>query len=76
MRGDPQRAVEEYGIDDYLPIECISVVEIQLLDKFDNEWWFRVKKHNQLNPNYKNIPLFFDFFELMEESKNVEKYNL
>lgn len=73
--GDPQRAIEEFKINDYVPVECVSKVFI-LNDK-------NVKKEFFVNRNrYKDAGFtiyaldFFEYFEIQEFEKNREKYNL
>ena len=62
MWGDPQEAVEKYGIEGYLPIECISVVELRK-DETGKE---KFKVNSEKYPVYQNyMPDFFQYFELL-----------
>jgi len=71
MFGDPQRAINEFGMNDYMPVECISKIFI-LNDKNRREEFFVNRKY------YKNAGFdiyskdFFKYFEITE----IEKYNL
>lgn len=67
--GDPQGAVEKYGINDYLPVECISRVAIY--DDYNKLKEFRI---NIIR--YADLLKFFDFFEIPEFSEQMDKYNL
>lgn len=71
LYGDPQRAIEEYGINDYCPVVCISLVEIVGDDG---------EKYNFRNSHYYNnassIGDFFENFEIPEFSENMDKFNL
>jgi len=61
LYGDPQRAVEEFGINNYLPVDCMSAIEI-----FSNTGSlinFRVSNRYGF---FKNIRSFFEFFEIIE----------
>jgi len=50
--GDPQKAVEVYGINDYLPIECVNKV---------------VLCHTDTNMKFKiDINLFLKYFEAVD----------
>jgi hypothetical protein len=69
--GDPQRAIEEFGINNYVPIECVSIVHIK--DDYDIVHKFAVNYERYKNWHKSH---FFDYFELMEESTIAKKYNL
>lgn len=76
MRGDPQRAIEEFGINDYIPVECISIIEI---DEDNSGPYHKIYQFVVNYKRYKNFNMlshFFDYFELMEESTIAKKYNL
>jgi len=61
MYGDPQGAIEKYGIVSYVPIECIHRVIM-----FDNE-----------NIKFSfDIDNFLKHFEILDIPKDVEKYNI
>ena len=63
MFGDPQRAVEEFGINDYLPIQCISKVEI-------NNYPYRVSDDYNIG---RGLPSFFEYFELLDNLKKITR---
>jgi len=80
--GDPQRAMEEFGINDYLPLDCISGMVI-VNDKKEKE----IFKNNRTVKGYNNqfnserVPIFFNYFKMIEGEElemviNVNKYNL
>lgn len=71
MLGDPQGAIEKFGINDYMPVECISMVEIA---KDDKTCKFAVNYEQY--KIMRQYPHFFDYFDLMEESTIAKKYNL
>lgn len=66
MWGDPESAIEKYGINNYLPIECISGVEI--FDDNGEPHFFVVSLNRH--------PYFFDYFQIMEEALSAKNYNL
>ena len=66
FRGDPQGAVEKYGINDYLPVECIAKILIWWKDDFE---YFKVNADSEL-------PSFFDYFEIPEFSDEIDKMNI
>jgi len=66
--GDPQGAIEKYGINDYLPVECISTVFIVGEDNKGHEFWIKSQ-----HPSIYN---FFKYFEIPEFTENIDKYNL
>ncbi len=53
--GDPQRAIEEFNINNYMPLECLSAVHIENDDKstvrfivsnyYNNQEW---KRHTNI----------------------------
>ena len=65
-RGDPQRSIEKYGINDYVPLACISVAKI-------NNILFKVSEKYKSGEGLLD---FYEYFELMDESYDTEKYNL
>jgi hypothetical protein len=73
--GDPHRAIEEFGINEFMPVECISKVLV-LNDKNIKKEFFVNRKY------YKHVGFdiyskdFFDFFEISEISDEIDKYNL
>ena len=67
--GDPQRAIEEFGINDYLPIECIGRVVVVGDNKKNVE--FSVNKRYLIT---QDKPEFFEFFEIT--GMDTKKYNL
>lgn len=69
--GDPEKAIEKYGINDYTPVECISDVEIYGDD--GQQHFFAV---SQFEGRHTLHPHFFDYFEVMEESSSAKNYNL
>lgn len=73
MNGDPERAIEEFGINDYIPIECISNVFIF----YDNKKYaFTVNsKYAHKIDVFKQV-YFFDYFKIPDFSDNIDKYNL
>jgi hypothetical protein len=71
--GNPQRAIEEFGIKQGMPMECISTIVI----KNNKDKAFNFKN----NSSVKIWGKFSDYFELLtdEEMKyyrDVKKYNL
>ena len=72
--GDPQRAIEEFGIEYGMPLECLKSVYIRdddaelrrfiVNDEYENFEWLET------------FDYFSDYFELMEESETSKKYNL
>ena len=65
--GDPQGAIEKYGINDYLPVECIYRVVI--FDDNNEEQNFKINV-------IKYLPAFFDYFEIPEFSDKIDKFNI
>jgi hypothetical protein len=70
LYGDPQGAIEKYGIMDYIPIELINAIVINYQD-----FNFKNKKRISYGDN------FWEYFELLtpEEDqvyKDSDKYNL
>lgn len=80
MYGDPQRAIEEFGINDFMPLECVSNIELRGND--GKEYLFTVNKGYYNNQySLKSSGNFYDYFDLMTEEecrvyKDAEKYNL
>lgn len=72
--GDPQRAIEEFGINDYMPLECISAVHIE--DDIKSTSRFIVNDYYNNKEWEKTYRYFLDYFEPMEEANIGKKYNL
>lgn len=68
--GDPHRAIEEFGIEDYLPVECIS--KIILINDNKKRKEFAVNKKRYTTSH--NSPEFFKYFE--PTGIDTKKYNL
>ena len=68
--GDPHRAIEEFGIADYLPIECIN--KIILIGDNKKRKEFAVNKKRYITST--NSPDFFRYFE--PTGIDTKKYNL
>ena len=60
MHGDPQGAIEKFGINDYMPVECIKTISVLGTD--GKEYHLKMKRSL---PDY--YLYFFDFFEIIEE---------
>lgn len=71
--GDPERAITEFNINKYLPIECTSVVWIFGDD--GKSYRFLVNTHYS-NNNYQKSKIFQDYFDLLESSDEIIKFNL
>lgn len=71
--GDPERAIREFNINKYLPIECTAVVWVFGDD--DKVHRFVVNPHYS-NNNYQGSKLFKDYFDLLEYSDKINKFNL
>lgn len=70
--GDPERAIEEFGINDYVPLECIGTVLIEgEIAKLNYPFFVNGKYYG-----YSSSPDFSEYFEVMEESNIGKKYNL
>lgn len=76
MLGDPKRAIEEFGNNEFVPVECISKI-FMLNDKNSKEVFFVNRKY------YKNsgfdrrfIKDFFEYFEIPEFSDKIDKFNI
>ena len=73
--GDPHRAIEEFGINEFMPVECISKVLV-LNDKnikkefFVNRTYYRTAGYDIYSKN------FFEYFEIPEFSDIVDKFNI
>jgi len=76
MRGDPQGAIEKFGINDYVPVECISMIEIDEDNIGPSHKIYKFGVNYKYYKNFSHLPHFFDYFELMEESTIAKKYNL
>ena len=74
MRGDPQRAIEEFGINDYLPIECIS--NIFIFGDDNKKYSFAINSKYDHKKDLFNKINFFDYFEIPEFAEDTDKYNL
>jgi len=74
MMGDPQGAIEKYQINDYLPAQCISTINIEITDNGTKEQIkFKVSNDYNVYAGYLN---FFDYFDIMEDVIAAEPYNL
>lgn len=65
--GDPQRAIEEFGINDYLPAECIGRVVIPGDNKKNQEFSINLRYEKTADK-----PKFFEHFKLTD----IKKYNI
>ena len=70
MYGDPQGAIEKYGIRNYVPLVCISRV---LIVDGDNKVHFKVSENFN---NKVNLPSFYEYFEIAEFTDDTSKYNV
>lgn len=61
--GNPQEAIEKYGINNYLPIECTSAVVLKNQSKK-----VKFKVNEERYPIFKDFPDFFKYFELLDGS--------
>jgi hypothetical protein len=73
IQGDPERAIEEFKINEYLPLECISTITI-------NGHKFRTKYQKSIFES-DVIGDFWSYFELLSEEEelmqnNMVKYNI
>lgn len=77
LYGDPQRAIEEFQMNNYTPIECLSAVLISIGDseKYQDHRKFSFR-NKHYSANFGNLPNFWEYFEIMEESTSSKKYNL
>jgi len=73
-RGDPERAINEFGLNDYLPVECIS--NIFLLGDDNKKYSFMVNSKYAHKKDIFNHINFFEYFEIPEFTEDVDKYNL
>lgn len=76
MWGDPQRALEEFGIKDFMPVECISYVSVFGGDNKNHN--FKVGVSYGINTTF---PYVFEFFEFLNEKEEklyttTDKYNI
>lgn len=71
MEGDPQRAIEDFNINDYIPIECVSVIYV----KNNKNDLVRFKVNTKYYSHFMS-PKWDDYFDIYEASDNIEKYNL
>ena len=71
MYGDPKKAIEKYGINNYLPVDCISVIMIK--DDNNVELEFKVNPYYISNKRHKD---FFKYFEIPEFTDAIDQYNL
>lgn len=76
--GDPERAIGEYGISDYLPVGCVSTFVIVGGNNHN------YKFHNNESKYSRDIGCigdFWSFFDLISEEEekrleDIKKYNL
>lgn len=61
LYGDPQGAIEKYGMYDYVPIVCISKVVIS--DENEQKFTFRVTD-------------FLNYFDIPEYMNDTKKFNI
>ena len=71
--GDPQRAIEEFHINDYVPVECIS--EVEIIGEGDDNYTYSFTVNHERYGSYWNND-FFSYFELIDGMTNIRKYNL
>ncbi len=75
MFGDPQRAIEEFGNNEFVPVECISKIFI-LNDNNKKEEFFVNREY------YKNAGFdiyskdFFEYFEIPKFTDKIDKFNI
>ncbi len=65
--GNPQRAIEEFHINDYIPVECVSKIRIK--SNRSDSLELDLSKKQDYN-------FFFDYFELADGKKMKRKQNL
>lgn len=75
MYGDPQRAIEEFGINDYLPVECVSKIIILNDKNIKKEFLVNKKYYKTVGSTIYDLD-FFEYFEIQEFEENRKKYNL
>lgn len=69
--GNPQRAIEIFKINDYMPIECIKKCEILDNNNIPREFYIDLKvAYDIYSLN------FFKYFEIQEHEQIINKYNL
>jgi hypothetical protein len=76
--GDPERAINEFGINDYVPMECVSTVVLVGSNNANYKFWNNESRYEK---DRYAIGIFWDYFDLItdEEEKKLEdinKYNL
>lgn len=71
--GDPEEAIEKYGINDYMPVECIYRIGIYTKDNHIIEFKINSSVHSKLNAGF---PDFFEYFEIPENSDVIDKFNI
>jgi len=86
MFGDPQRAIEEFGIEDGMPLDCISFVSIKKNENKTHHltplYTFKVSPKYEFTSSVVDVlGSFNDYFDILtkeelEYYKNIEKYNL
>jgi hypothetical protein len=74
--GDPQRAVEEFGMNEELPLECIKFVFIIGEDNDVHKFKIDVDADIDIFWNVEPEGDFLEYFDLMPESSDAKKYNL
>jgi len=75
--GDPQRSIEEFAINNYLPLECISFVHIEDDKKSAHRFVVNEYYNHETNRCIRAEDNYFkDYFEIMEEEIFGNKYNI
>ena len=76
--GDPQRAIEEFGKNNYIPLECISTIVLVGQNNRNYKFWNNESIYSKDRESIGNI---WEYFELLSEEEekqqeDIEKYNL
>lgn len=77
FKGNPERAMELFNINSYLPVECIE--DIEVIGEEDKSYWFKNSKSVAYRTRWPDVRDYADFwntFEIMEEVNIANKYNL
>lgn len=73
--GDPHRAIEEFNMNNYVPVECIS--KVMIIDDKGRKREFFVNKDYYKNAGFDIYSQnFFEYFEIQEFEQKKDKYNL
>jgi hypothetical protein len=75
MFGDPQRAIEEFGINEFVPVECISKILI-LTDKNKKKDFFINKEYYKNPAFFSHSKNFFEYFDIPKFSDKIDKFNI